>query len=73
MQTLGKRLKMFRGGVGITKTELSIRSQLSRACISEIESDTHSNVTVFTLCSLCKALNVTPNDLIPKEYYSNRE
>lgn len=71
MDTLGKKLKMFRGDMGITKTELGIRSKLSRTCISEIESETHSNITVFTLCCLCKALKITPNELIPEHYYKD--
>lgn len=68
METVGTNVKKFRTSKGWTQLELSKKSGVSRSYISEIESDGYE-MSVLILCSLCKALNVTPNDLIPKKMY----
>ena len=67
--TIAENLKNIRKERGMTQDELSKASGISRNAISEIETDTHSNTTIYVLCQLCKAFNLTPNDIIPKEMY----
>lgn len=69
MKTISRKVKCTREGLGYTQDKLSELSGVSRLTISEIENDRHSNTTIFVLCELCKALGVTPNDLIPEEMY----
>lgn len=67
--TIAESVKNIRKEKGMTQLELSEASGISRTTIVEIETDTHSNTTVYVLCQLCKAFRLTPNDIIPKEMY----
>lgn len=67
--TIAENLKNIRKERGMTQDELSKASGISRNSISEIETDVHSNTTIYVLCQLCRALKLTPNDIIPKEMY----
>lgn len=69
MQTIGLNLKRIRIEKQIKQRKLSELSGVSRSYISEIESNTHDNITVNVICKLCKALEITPNELIPQEMY----
>lgn len=53
----------------LSKSKLSQLSGVSRAYISEIESGKYDNPGIKSVCKLCKALDVTPNELINEEYY----
>jgi len=53
----------------MSKTELSMLTQMSRSYITELEEDKYSNPSLRVLCALCKALRCTPNDLTPEEFY----
>lgn len=67
--TIATNLKNIRKIKGFTQEALSKASGISRTTIVEIETDAHSNTTIYVLCQLCRALNITPNDMIPKEMY----
>lgn len=67
--TIAESVKNIRKEKGMTQLELSEASGISRTTIVEIETDAHSNTTVYVLCQLCKAFRLTPNDIIPKEMY----
>lgn len=69
MQSIAKNLKEIRINKGLSQEELSKMSGIGRSTISEIENDRHSNTTIYVLCSLCKVLEITPNDLIPLQMY----
>lgn len=62
------KLKEMRIRKNITQSELSILSGVSRSYISELENNDHT-ATVYIICKLCKALKITPNELIKEEYY----
>lgn len=67
--TIAENVKNIRKEKGMTQEELSKASGISRNSISDIETDAHSNTTIYVLCQLCRALKLTPNDIIPKEMY----
>lgn len=69
MDTIGKRIKHFRRQKRITQKELSDLSGVSATYLSEIEGDKKNNITTCVLCDICRALELTPNDLIPKQNY----
>ena len=69
MDSISTNLKNIRLKKGFSQSKLSQLSGIGRTTISDIENDRHSNTTIFILCRLCKALEVTPNELIPEEMY----
>ncbi|MDB1924104.1 helix-turn-helix transcriptional regulator [Clostridium tertium] len=69
MKRIGKRLKQLRLDRNMTQQDLANKSNISRNTISDIESNAHANTTIFVVCNLCRALGITPNDLIPEEMY----
>ena len=69
MDNIGQNLKRYRLSKRVSQFELGKLSGVSRSYISEIESGIYSNISLYIICNLCKALTITPNDLIPKEMY----
>lgn len=69
MESIGENLKSYRRKRRLSQMQLSKLSGVSRSHISEIESDKYKNITIDVLCKLCRALYLTPNDLIPAEKY----
>lgn len=69
MNNIGQNLKRYRLSKRISQFELGTLSGVSRSYISEIESGIYSNISLYIICNLCKALTITPNDLIPEEMY----
>ena len=69
MDSLGENLKRYRLSKRTSQFELSTLSGVSKSYISEIESGIYSNISLYVICNLCKALLITPNDLIPEEMY----
>lgn len=67
--SISSNLKTIRKERNLSQADLSELSGISDRTISDIETDAHSNTTIFILCSLCNALDITPNDLIPEEMY----
>lgn len=63
-------LKKIRLDKKTTQKQLSEISGVSQSYISEIENNGHI-CTVYILCRLCKALGVTPNELLDKSFWSN--
>lgn len=61
-------LKYYRLKRGLNISELSRMSGVSRPFISQIESKKHIP-RVDVVCKLCKALDITPDELIKEEYY----
>lgn len=62
-------LKKLRIGKKYSISKLSRLSGVSRAYITQIETRQYHNPTVEVICKLCKALNVSPNELIKEEYW----
>lgn len=69
METIGKKLLKTRRTKKISQKNLSELSGVSRSYLSEIENDRYTNISIVILCNLCKALNTTPNELIPEHLY----
>lgn len=69
MNTLGSNLKHYRRVSMVKQNELSKLSGVSKNYISDIEQGKKNNITICILCSLCKSLKITPNDLIPECLY----
>lgn len=72
MKTIGSILKKYRLDKGWNGKELSLKSGVARGYISEMELDRYINPSIEVVCKLCIALEVTPNDLIPKEMYTRQ-
>lgn len=49
-------------------SQLAILSGVSRPFISQIESKKYIP-TIETLCKLCRALNISPNEMIEEKYW----
>ena len=69
MKLIAKHLKTLTLERKMTQQELADKSNISRNTISDIESNSHANTTIYVVCSLCRALGITPNDLIPEDMY----
>lgn len=61
-------LREIRQEKHITQKQLSTQSGIAQSYICELENGKY-DCSISTLCTLCKALKVTPNDLIKKEYW----
>ena len=70
MQTIGSILKQYRLDKGLNGKELSLKCGVARGYISEMELGRYINPSIEVVCKLCIALEITPNDLIPKEMYT---
>lgn len=66
---LKENLKMLRNEKELSIKQLSLRSGIARGYLSEIESGKYKNPSLDVICKLCKALEVSPNELIPEEYW----
>ena len=64
MKGIGKRLKYFRGQMGLSQLELSYRSGISQASIARIESDQQRNLKAETIRKLADTLGVSVSRLI---------
>lgn len=69
MESLGYNVKMRRIRRRLSIKELSEKSEVSRSYISELEENKHDNPSIKVLCQMCRILNCTPDDLIPKQLY----
>lgn len=67
--TIGRRLREFREvNLGITRKAVSHMSGINEDTIRRLERDGNMP-NVYTLCLLCKAYELTPNDFIPEWMY----
>ena len=69
IETIGTNLKKSRLLNNISQFKLGEISGISRNYISEIENERYTNISIEVLCVLCRALKITPNDLIPEDKY----
>lgn len=56
---MGIKIKELREELGMTQEELSVKADVSRATICEIENNPHKKPTVRTLEKLANAMGVT--------------
>lgn len=62
-QMMGKRVKALRKSKKLTQEMLAEKSDITVQYLSNIERS-HSIPSLETLMSLCRSLNVTPNDVL---------
>ena len=62
-------LKSIRKSKKLSQLQLSKRSGINRSYICELENDIYINPGLDVVCKLCRALEVTPNELICEKNY----
>ena len=72
METIGEKIKCLREKSNYSNKELSQLSGVARGYLYELEVGRYLNPTVEVVCKLCRAFDVTPNDLIPTEMYKKK-
>ena len=65
-RAIGNRMYECRKSKGLTQAELAEKANISDRTYAEIERGT-VNMRVETLLQICKALNVTPDELLVKD------
>lgn len=70
MNSISENIKNYRLKFNYSNKALSKVTGISRSYLSDLEKGKCDNLSVKKLCSLCIAFNITPNDLIPTEMYS---
>ena len=66
MSTIGKNIKRFRQGKGLSQDKLSKLADLSLNTVVKIELDESPNPTIETIQKIAKALEVSVDDLLKK-------
>ena len=66
MSTIGKNIKQFRQGKGLSQDKLSKLADLSLNTVVKIELDESPNPTIETIQKIAKALGVSVDDLLKK-------
>lgn len=65
-KTIGYKLWILRKKAGLTQEELSEKAELSYRAYADIERG-NVNMRIETFLHICKALNITPNDILMEE------
>lgn len=63
------KIKEFRKMRNLSINKLSYKSNVARGYITELEQGKYQNPGLNVICNLCKALKVTPNELIEQELW----
>lgn len=63
LQRIGERLYAARKKKGLTQSEVAEKSELSDRSYADIERG-NANMRVATLLKICRALNVTPDEVL---------
>jgi len=66
MSTIGKNIKKYRQGKGLSQDKLSKLADLSLNTVVKIELDESPNPTIETIQRIAKALDVSVDDLLKK-------
>lgn len=65
MDTFGDNLNHYMELKGISSFKLSNDSGITKGYISELLNNVKGDPGLMVICKLCKALEITPNELIP--------
>lgn len=65
-------LKEIREELGLSKISAAKKIGISRSFYTEIEQGKHVP-SLMTACKICLTFNITPNELIKKEYWSKQQ
>lgn len=66
LRTIGNRLYYFRKRIGKTQAEIAEAAEVSDRTYADIERGT-VNMRLETLVSICRALHITPDELLTEE------
>lgn len=66
MNIIGNKLLAFRKQKGLTQAEVAELAEISDRTYADIERGS-TNMRTETLVSICKALNITPNEILLEE------
>lgn len=66
MSTIGKNIKQYRQGKGLSQDKLSKLADLSLNTVVKMELDESPNPTIETIQKIAKALGVSVDDLLKK-------
>lgn len=53
----------------ISQVVVAKRCNMPRTTYRDLENSKVKNPTLFQICKLCRGFDITPNDLIPREYW----
>ncbi|AJD30666.1 MULTISPECIES: helix-turn-helix domain-containing protein [Clostridium] len=63
------KTKEYRRMRNLSISKLSYKSKVARGYITELEEEKYKNPGIQVTCRLCKALKVTPNEIIEQELW----
>ncbi|WP_195987037.1 helix-turn-helix transcriptional regulator [Clostridium sp. D53t1_180928_C8] len=66
---LSRSVLICRNLQGLSQVKAATLCRLPRTTYRDIESGKNSNPTLIQICKLCKGFSISPNDLIPKQYW----
>ncbi len=70
LSTVGFNLYKFRKVIGLTQAEVAEKAEISDRTYADIERG-NVNLRIETLLKICKALDITPNDILVTEVDDN--
>lgn len=70
LHIIGNKLLFYRKQKGLTQAEVAERADISDRTYADIERGS-TNMRTETLVNICKALNITPNELLVEEENQN--
>lgn len=71
LRVIGNKLLFFRKRKGLTQAEVAEAAEISERTYADIERGS-VNMRVETVLSICKVLQITPDDILTEEPESNR-
>lgn len=69
-QTIGNRLLALRKRKGFTQADIAKRAYLSERAYADIEHG-KTNMRLETVLSICKALEITPDEILTEQFENN--
>ncbi len=63
LNSIGFNLYKYRKGIGLTQAEVAEKAEISDRTYADIERG-NVNLRIETLLKICKALDITPNDVL---------
>ncbi len=63
LSSIGFNLYKYRKGIGLTQAEVAEKAEISDRTYADIERG-NVNLRIETLLKICKALDITPNDVL---------
>ena len=71
LRVIGNKLLFFRKRKGLTQAEVAEAAEISERTYADIERGS-VNMRIETALSICKVLQITPDDILTEEPESNR-